>query len=178
MAHNGACPDNEEASYRSFAHLRDGAEPLLAAGRLLQRREAQPGCQVTPGRKRLDRRRQRGYRSGGDGTHTWYGHQPASNRVFFGATADLDIQNRDVLFQRREGRDEHSEDRTGAFRQRAVRVFDLTDQRRLMRRAPGDNPAILGKVPSERVDALRTLTDQHVTRPEYHTVRLLRFAFH
>src|SRR3954466_7763032 len=29
MAHDGACPDNEEASHRSSAHLRDGAEPLL-----------------------------------------------------------------------------------------------------------------------------------------------------
>ena len=28
----------------------------------------------------------------------------------------FDIQNGDVLFQRREGRDQHSEDRTGAFR--------------------------------------------------------------
>src|SRR5947209_20086640 len=100
MAQDGACSDDEETSHRSFAHVRDGAQRLLTAGRLLQRREAEPGRKVTPGRKRLDRRRERGYRRGGDGTHTWYGHQPASNRVFFGATADLDIQNRDVLFQR------------------------------------------------------------------------------
>jgi hypothetical protein len=47
LLNHGARPDDQQAADRPFAAFRNGTEFLLAAGRFLQRRQSEPGREIT-----------------------------------------------------------------------------------------------------------------------------------
>jgi hypothetical protein len=67
---------------------------------------------------------------------------------------------------------------TRAIRQLAVRVFDLIDQRRHVRRSFGNGVAIFRQVASRSVDALRPPTHQYVPGAEHDAACLLNFVLY
>src|SRR5215211_7130648 len=90
--HHGAGAQDEQAADGPLAHLRDGPELALAAGRLLQRRQPEPGGEVPPGAEALRRRHQGGDRGSRDGADAGDRHEPPRHGVGLGAPGDLSIQ--------------------------------------------------------------------------------------
>src|SRR4051794_6629562 len=67
--------EDEQTPDGPLAHLRDCAEPLLAAGRFLQGRQPEPGGEVAPGPEALRRGHEGRDRGGRDRTDAWDRHQ-------------------------------------------------------------------------------------------------------
>src|SRR4051794_15902100 len=91
-ADHGAGTKDEQAADGPLTHLRDGPEPLLAAGRLLQRRQPQPGREVPPSAEALRRRHQGGDRGRGDRADAGDRHEPARHGISFRTLGKLRIE--------------------------------------------------------------------------------------
>ena len=98
-ADHRAGAEDQQSPDGPLAHLRDGPELLLAAGRLLQRRQPEPGGEVPPGAEALRRRHQRGDRGRRDRADARDRHQPPRDGVGLGTPGDLTIQLLDLLLQ-------------------------------------------------------------------------------
>src|SRR4051795_591197 len=170
--------EDEQTPDGPLAHLRDCAEPLLAAGRFLQGRQPEPGGEVAPGPEALRRGHQGRDRGGRDRTDAWDRHQPARHGVGLRALGDLGLQRLDLRLQGLEGADQHFQDGASAFRYGGVRILDMGDHGLGVRDTLGKNVAVLGQVPAQGVDALCALTHQEITGAEHDPVRLLLLAFH
>ena len=51
LLNHGTRADDQQAADRPFTAFGNGTEFLLAAGRFLQRRQPEPGCEIAPGRE-------------------------------------------------------------------------------------------------------------------------------
>src|SRR4051812_12857615 len=170
--------EDEQTPDGPLAHLRDCAEPLLAAGRFLQGRQPEPGGEVAPGPEALRRGHEGRDRGGRDRTDAWDRHQPARHGVGLRALGDLGIQRLDLRLQGLEGADQHFQDGASAFRYGGVRILDMGDHGIGVRDALGKYVAVLGQMPAQGVDALRALAHQEITGAEHDPIRLLLLAFH
>src|SRR4051812_42869335 len=91
--------EDEQTPDGPLAHLRDCAEPLLAASRFLQGRQPEPGGEVAPGPEALRRGHEGRDRGGRDRTDARDRHQPARHGVGLRARGDLGIQRLDLRLQ-------------------------------------------------------------------------------
>ena len=80
---------DQQSPQRAFAHLRRGAEPLLAAGRVLPGRETQPGGEVPSLAERPGRRGQDREGRGDQRTDARHRHQAPSHLVLLRSPGDL-----------------------------------------------------------------------------------------
>ena len=83
----------------SIAHLRDAAQPLLAAGRVLSRCQAKKGGELARARESGDVLNARGYRRGRHRAQAGNGHQAARPFVASSHRGDGSIAARDLLIQ-------------------------------------------------------------------------------
>jgi len=98
-SHHGNGPDDQQPPNVALAHLRSAAQPVLAAARMLSRREADLGGEVTPLRKGLHRRRKGGDRRRSHCPYSRDRRQPSSRVVGGHALAKFGIAASDLLGQ-------------------------------------------------------------------------------
>ena len=87
---------DQEAPKIALAHLRYPAEPRLAAGRVLERHEAEPGRKVAPAPEALHRRGEGLDSHRGDRTDPRGRHVPDRLLVLARASAELPFQGADL----------------------------------------------------------------------------------
>jgi hypothetical protein len=149
---------------------------LLATGRFLQRRQPEPGRKVAPDAEVLGGRHKRGDRGGGDWPDARDCHQPPCGRIFLRAPINFAVQLVYLCLHCSEGVDQQLENSSRVVGQSRVRIFDVSDQSCRLCDALGEDVAILGKVPTQGVDALGALAHQEIARSEHNAVRLLLLA--
>jgi hypothetical protein len=118
-AHYAADGNDQQTPQGSFPHAGRSTEPLLAASRLLQRGEADPGGEVPTGAEGLGRRRKRLDRRSDQRPNPRHRHKAPSNRVLLGACSDLPIECLGLVL--REPQHLDKPDKTGACRVRDAR---------------------------------------------------------
>jgi len=100
---------------------------VLAACRLLQRRQPKPGGKHKLGAEALRRRHQGGDRSRCDRADAGDRYEPPRDGVGLGTPGNLTIKLRELLFQGVERSDQHLQDPACALGYRRFRVFDQRD---------------------------------------------------
>ena len=163
-------PQHQQLAQPFIAGSADAPQPLLAARRVLLRRQSQPGREVTAGRERrridLQRERQSGDRAdAGDP-----GQQPAE-RIGLVRRQQLHI---DLLQPRVEVRDLFAQQRQHRLGRRRKGGLPLNSLEQTANRAQplrGDHPEFGGIAP-QRVHQPGALLDEGVAHLQHHQLRL------
>ena len=167
---------DREPSQVSLAHLRYPAQPRLAAGGVLPRHEAEPSREVAAAPEALHRRCEGLQRHSGDRSHSGDRHQPRYLFVPLCARLEFAVEPIDLLIEFIDPPEQQPAQFGDRLRQATVPVFEHRDQPPDLDPALGSDNAVLGEVAPQRVDRLRPLAHQQVTRAKEHPLRLLRFS--
>ena len=132
---------------RPLAHPRRSSEPLLAAGRALHRREADPGGEVPARAERLGWRRQRLDGGGDQGADAGHGHEPTGDVVGFGPGGDLSASSAASLLLQmpQASRRARARQVRAACGRSGAGILDLSDQPLDVRRALRRDQPVLGQ---------------------------------
>src|SRR5262249_5186728 len=160
----------------SIALLRDAAQSLFAAGRMLSRHQADPCSKTAAGRERVpisDLGHQRG---SDDRTNARDFLQPPAffTRAMPGMNAFLDGHDLCLDLRILASKDVQAEPR-GRWNATIVLVSDDLEQLRRAVAALGGDNAELGHVPTDRVRKHRSLTNQELPAAMQYQARLLLF---
>ena len=159
--------DDQQAAQRSLAHLRGGAQLLLAAGRMLQRREPDPGGKVPAALERLSRWRKGRQSHCGDRADSRNGHQPPRRLILLALSATSRSRRAICSSKPMERLDQHLQDRSGELRDRLGPILDSLHEVRNVSRPFGPDEPELRQMPAQGIDDLGPLPHQEIARPEH-----------
>ncbi len=167
-------PDDEQPAQIFVAHLRDPPQPLLAAARVLQRRQTQPSGELSSGAELVGVGDRSSERRGTDHADTWNCRQPPGNVVRTvpdeHLTLDLTQPRLEIEYLPGQARDHLCCQRR--YVRHIVRSGPLGDHQRLPDPLP-DLYAELRQQATDHVDQLCALLDEQVACPVHPQRRLL-----